>query len=99
VLLFKFSASNRWDYENSISIFSIDTIKGDLTLIGHQLTYGDHPRNFTIDSSGNYLLVANQLTNNIIVFKRDIKTGLLYKTRVEIRVPLPSCLVMRKYGK
>jgi len=92
-------ATNRWDNENSISIFSIDTIKGDLTLIGHQSTYGDHPRNFTIDPSGNYLLVANQLTNNIIVFKRDIKTGLLYKTRFEIRVPRPSCLVMRKYGK
>jgi len=91
-------ASNRWDNENTISIFSINKDNGKLTLIGHQSTYGDHPRNFTLDPTGNFLIVANQITNNIVVFKRDIKTGLLTKTGKEIIVPRPSCLKMRKYG-
>lgn len=91
-------ASNRWDNENTISIFSINQNSGKLILIGHQSTYGDHPRNFTIDPTGNFLIVANQITNNIVVFKRDLKTGLLTKTGKEIKVPSPSCLQMRKYG-
>lgn len=92
-------ASNRWTDENTISIFSINLNNGQLTLIGHQPTYGDHPRNFTIDPSGNYLLVANQATNNIVVFKRDNETGLLSKTATEINVPNPSCLKMWEYVK
>lgn len=91
-------ASNRWVEENTIAIFSINPNTGELKLIGHQETFGDHPRNFTIDPTGNFLLVANQVTNNIVVFRRDVKTGLLTKTEHEITVPRPSCLQMRKYG-
>lgn len=92
-------ASNRWIDENTISIFSIDQSSGKLTLTGHQKTFGDHPRNFVIDPTGNFLLVANLVTNNIVVFKRDKKTGLLTRTKTEIQVPGPSCLQMRVYGQ
>ena len=91
-------ASNRWFDENTISIFSIDPNNGKLKLIGHQNTYGDHPRNFTLDPTGKFLLVANQVTGNIVVFKRDLNSGLLSKTENEINVPGPSCLQMRNYG-
>ena len=88
-------ASNR--SENTISIFSIAK-DGMLKLTGHQSTGGDTPRNFTIDPSGNFLLVANQDSDNIVVFRRNKKTGLLQKTGKQISVPSPSCLQMRKYG-
>jgi 6-phosphogluconolactonase len=91
-------ASNRWEEENTISIFAVDTLHGKLTLVGHQSTYGDHPRNFIIDPTGNFLLVANQATNNIVVFKRNKKTGLLKKTGTEIQVPNPSCMQIRVYA-
>jgi 6-phosphogluconolactonase len=91
-------ASNRWVEENTIAIFSINQTSGLLTTVGHTSTYGDHPRNFTIDPTGNFLLVANQVTNNIVVFKRDLLSGLLTKTEQEIMVPNPSCLQMRAYG-
>ncbi len=90
-------SSNRWEDENTIAMFSIDQQTGKLTLLGHQKTYGDHPRNFTIDPTGKYLLVANMLSNNVVVFKRNMKTGFLKKTKTEISVPSPSCLQMRKY--
>lgn len=92
-------ASNRWDEENTISVFSINTNNGRLKLLEHQSTYGNHPRNFVIDPTGNFLLVANQETDNIVVFKRNIKTGLLTKTEHEIKVSRPSCLQMRTYFK
>jgi 6-phosphogluconolactonase (cycloisomerase 2 family) len=91
-------ASNRSD-ENTISIFSIDPGNGKLKLEGHQPTFGDHPRNFVIDPTGKFLLVANQLSNNIIVFKRNSRTGLLTKTKNEIKVPRPSCLQIRTYSR
>jgi 6-phosphogluconolactonase (cycloisomerase 2 family) len=90
-------SSNRWEDENTLAMFAIDQQTGKLGLLGHQKTYGDHPRNFTIDPTGKYLLVANMLTNNIVVFKRNMKTGLLKKTKTEVRVPSPSCLQMRTY--
>jgi len=90
--------SNRGENENTIAIFSIDSISGTLKLVGHQPTFGDHPRNFVIDPSGNFLVVANQVTQNIVVFRRHLQTGLLTKLKAEITLPTsPSCLEMRVY--
>jgi len=90
--------SNRSESENTLAIFSIDSISGALKLVGHQYTFGEHPRNFVIDPSGNFLLVANQVTKNIVVFRRDLQTGLLTKLKLEITLPTsPSCLVMRVF--
>ncbi|HVF80791.1 MAG TPA: beta-propeller fold lactonase family protein, partial [Flavisolibacter sp.] len=63
---------------------------------GYQSTLGIKPRNFCIDPTGNYLLAANQQTGNIVIFKRDKKTGLLQPTGDEIKIPEPVCLKMIK---
>ncbi|MBE9489123.1 MAG: lactonase family protein [Bacteroidetes bacterium] len=83
-------ASNRG--HNSIAIYSVDAGDGSLTLIGHQTTLGKGPRNFSLSPNDNYLLVANQHTNNIVSFKRDKITGLLrYMNQIE--APTPVCIV------
>jgi 6-phosphogluconolactonase len=89
--------SNRWDNENTITIFSINQQNGMLQLIGHQSTFGDHPRNFAIDPSGNFLIVANLYSNNIVIFKRNKKNGLLTKTKFEIIVNKPSCVILKSF--
>lgn len=89
-------ASNR-GVENNIAIYSIDK-KGTLTLAGYEPVLGDHPRNFTIDPTGKFLLVANQISGNVVVFKRDARTGLLTKTGIEVKMPGPSCLQIRTYN-
>ncbi|MEP6582738.1 MAG: lactonase family protein [Ginsengibacter sp.] len=86
-------ASNRGD-ENTLAIFSIDGNTGKLKLKGYQSVMGKTPRNFIIDPSGNYLLVANQESDNIVIFKRNKSTGLLKATGKEIKVPKPVCLQM-----
>ncbi len=86
-------ASNRGK-ENNIVIYKVSGRSGKLSLVGYQSTLGETPRNFTIDPTGNFLLVANQTTGNVVVFKRDTKTGLLTPTGETINIPQPSCLKM-----
>jgi len=83
--------SNRAE-SNTIAIFSINNMNGKLSLIGHQPTLGKTPRNFNFDPTGNYLLVANQNSDEIVVFKRDLLTGLLTDTQHRIKVGKPVCL-------
>ena len=69
-------ASNRGD-ANEIVIFAVDAASGHLKQIGRQSTLGNSPREFAIDPTGNWLIVGNQLSDTVYVFKRDPQTGLL----------------------
>ncbi len=84
-------ASNRGD-ANSIAIFSIDQQTGMLQIAGFQPTLGIHPRNFSIDPTGNFLLVANRDSDEIVIFRIDKKTGLLDDTKQRINVSKPVCV-------
>ena len=83
-------ASNRGE-ANELAIYSIDKA-GKLTFVGRQSVLGRIPRNFAIDPTGKFLLAANQDSNDVIVFKRDLKTGLLTPTGKKIQVEKPVCL-------
>ena len=84
-------ASNRAE-ANTIAIFSINQTNGKLALVGHQSTLGKTPRNFNFDPTGNFLLVANQNSDAIVVFKINKDTGLLTDTGNRIDVGKPVCL-------
>jgi len=84
-------ASNRGNL-NNIAWYKIDPSSGKLTVAGFQSTLGKTPRNFNIDPSGNYLLAANQGSNEIVVFKRDKNTGALTDTGKRISVGQPVCI-------
>ncbi len=83
-------ASNRGD-ANEIAIYSINR-KGTLKLVGRQSVLGIMPRNFVIDPTGKFLLAANQVSNDIFIFRRNSKTGLLTATGKNIEVEKPVCL-------
>ncbi len=74
--------------------FNIDTQSGKLKLIGRQPSLGISPRNFMIDPTGHFVLVANEKSDDIFIFKRNIQTGLLTATGKKIEVGNPVCLVM-----
>ena len=90
-------ASNRGEADQ-IAIYSIDK-DGKLAVVGHQSVLGKTPRNFAIDPSGNFLLAANQNTSDVVIFKRDLKTGLLTPTGKKIQVDKPVCLKFSEIGK
>jgi 6-phosphogluconolactonase len=83
--------SNRGE-SNTIGIFSINASNGQLFGVDHQSTLGKTPRNFNFDPTGNFLLVANQNSDEIVIFKRDKETGLLTDTGKRISVSKPVCL-------
>jgi len=81
---------------NNIVVYSIDSTTGKLKVKGFQDVQGKHPRNFIIDPTGHFLLVANRDTDNIVVFKINQQTGLLEDTGKQIQVPNPVCLKLLK---
>jgi 6-phosphogluconolactonase len=83
--------SNRDPY-NSIAIFSIDSNSGELHVVGHQSAGIKTPRNFAIEPSGKFMLVANQSGGNVIVFRIDQDTGELTPTPTSIAVSSPVCI-------
>ncbi|MEO7049334.1 MAG: lactonase family protein [Ferruginibacter sp.] len=83
--------SNRGD-ANSISIFKINKNSGRLTIAGYQSTLGLGPRNFNFDPTGEFLLVANQNSDDIVIFKINKETGLLTDTGKKIDIGNPVCL-------
>jgi 6-phosphogluconolactonase len=83
-------ASNRGE-SNTLAVFAIGK-DGRLTNKQYLPVNGKHPRNFVIDPSGRFLLVANRDTDNIVVFAIDPLTGLLKATGKTLEVPNPVCL-------
>lgn len=88
-------ASNRGE-ENNIAIYSVTAGTGKLQMQGYQSTLGKAPRHFIMDPAGNYLLVANQDTDNIVIFKRNKQTGMLQETGNQVKVSMPVCLQLLK---
>ncbi len=76
---------------NEIRIFKVKN-NGKLKAIGVQDTKGVNPRNFSLSPSGNFLLVGNQSSDEIHIFKRNAKTGLLTDIQKKINLGKPVCL-------
>ena len=83
---------------DSIAIYSVDG-KGLLKPVDFPFVMGKGPRHFTIDPSGQFLLVANQTTDNIIVFRIDEATGKLTDTGYKVGIGTPVCLKFLVPGK
>lgn len=84
-------ATNRAEM-GEISIFKIEK-NGKLQFIEQTSTLGKGPRNFAIDPTGNFVLVAHQYSNTIVIFKRDQKTGKLIDSGKKIEICSPVCVV------
>jgi 6-phosphogluconolactonase len=78
-------SSNRG--HDSIAVFKV-LPGGLLKFIDAVSSEGKHPRDFIIDPSGNFLLVLNKDTDNMVISRINPKTGLFKKER-EYPVPSP----------
>jgi 6-phosphogluconolactonase len=83
--------SNR-DPHNSIAIFKVDPKTHELSPVGHQAEGIKTPRNFAIEPTGQYMLVANQSAGNVLVFKINQETGELTPTGHSVKVGSPVCV-------
>ena len=75
---------------NEILVFAINPENGELTEIQRRSVDGDHPREFALSPNGKFLLIANQMSNAIVVLERDPATGKLGKTVQTLAMDAPS---------
>lgn len=75
---------------NELLVFAIDPSTGELKELQRRSVEGDHPREFSLDPSGRFVLVANQKSNQIVVIERDAQSGLLGKTVQALAFDAPS---------
>lgn len=85
--------SNRGDATNNITVFSINAADGTLKFVQRVPSGGKLPRNFVIDPTGQWLLAANQDSNNIQIFRVDNSTGRLSPTTQIPGIVAPVCVV------
>jgi 6-phosphogluconolactonase len=83
-------ASNRG--HDSIAVFAVDRGTGRLTLVQHQPSGGQIPRNFGIDPSGRFLLAAHQKTGNVVTHRIDPRTGRLTAAGEVVEIPSAVCI-------
>ncbi|KAF5636251.1 uncharacterized protein FTJAE_6148 [Fusarium tjaetaba] len=68
------------DKVDTIAVYSLNGYsKKPLQFLGLNSTYGKIPRHFSLSSDprNQFLAVANQVTNDLFILKRDFKTGFL----------------------
>jgi 6-phosphogluconolactonase len=78
---------------NAIYLFHADGKTGALTLGGQYDCGGKIPRNFVLDPSERWMVVANQVSNNLSVFARNPETGELAKDGKSVKAETPMCVL------
>ena len=78
--------------ENSIVVFERNLTNGSLQKIQTISVNGDWPRSFTLSPNGKFLIVANQKSKNISVYRINETTGMLTFLH-SIDVPIPVYLL------
>jgi len=84
-------ATDRLD-ASALFAYSINQETGELSFISRYSTFGKNPRDFAIDPTGNYLLVANQSSDSIYEYKIDQNNGRLNQTPLKVEMGNPVCL-------
>ena len=73
--------------------FKCDPATGALTPMERTGTGGKTPRNFTLDPTEHWMLVADQNSSNLAVFRRNLTTGKLASDGKKVDCPTPMCIV------
>jgi 6-phosphogluconolactonase len=84
-------ASNRLE-TNNITGFAINEETGELTQVDQVSSFGKNPRDFAIDPNGNFLIVANQDSDSIFIYRINKATGKLALMQGMLEIGNPVCL-------
>lgn len=83
-------ASNRG--HNSIAAFAVAEDGLSINSIQIISTEGDFPRDFALSPDNNYLVAANQNSDNLTLYRRDSETGLLTMIQKDVFAPEAVCV-------
>jgi len=90
-----FSADGKYLYATVRGVdqlFMLATGDKDIDVMGFVNEGISWPRNFSLDPSGHFVLVANRNGNSIIVYKRDLASGRVTLTSAKIVLNQPVCV-------
>ena len=79
---------------SSIVRMRVDPSNGELRGKAYAHVLGTTPRNFAISPDGQYLVVANQDSDSLVVMVIDQATGTLTPVGTPMPVPSPACVVI-----
>ena len=77
---------------DTIAVFACDAGSGKLTLIQNAPAEGEIPRNFSLDPTGKWMIVAHQNSNTAALMKVNQETGKLESTGKKIDVGGSVCV-------
>jgi 6-phosphogluconolactonase len=92
-----FSPDGRFVYATNrgfdfVAVFKVSDNTTHLELVERVHGPLNWPRNFAIDPSGKFVLVANQNGHNVVVYARNAQTGKLTDTGQRLQLGSPVCL-------
>jgi 6-phosphogluconolactonase len=90
-------ASNRAGDKSNIAVFSADS-KGLLKAVENVPTQGKTPRGFVLDPTGNWLIVGNQDSDTMLIFKVNHGSGKLTQSGSPIEIGSPVSFVFVPMG-
>lgn len=82
--------------ENAIVVYRVNPDSGELSLVQRTSSDGNKPWGFAIDSSGKWLLVANQQSGTVHEFSIDPASGMVSDTGQSADVPAPVSIAFVK---
>ena len=74
---------------DSTAVYSVNPDNGELTLVEHEPTGGEHPRFVGLNTDGTIFIAANMHSDNMVSFFVDQETGALKPTGHKIDVNEP----------
>jgi 6-phosphogluconolactonase len=77
---------------DSIAVFSVNQVNGELTFVEYTSTEGHWPRDFAFDPTEKFIIASNQESSNLVLFARDTETGKLTLLQSDVTVPDPVCV-------
>ncbi|WP_322045595.1 lactonase family protein [Paraburkholderia sp. J67] len=82
--------------ENALMVYRVDAATGELSLVQRTSSGGEKPWGFGIDASGQWMLVANQHSGDVHLFRIDADTGTLADTGESVAVQDPTSVAFVK---
>jgi 6-phosphogluconolactonase len=82
--------------ENALVVYRVNPDSGELSQIQRIASGGEKPWGFAIDSSGKWMLVANQRSGKVNVFGIDLASGILSDTGQSADVASPTSMAFVK---
>jgi 6-phosphogluconolactonase len=93
-----YSSNRAVEDHNTIASFAVDEQSGKLTPLAHTPTEGRFPRNFALTPTGSHLVVANQFTDDLHVFRLEEEGAELALTAHSAQVPNPTCIQFHSHA-